>query len=328
MRSVASTSMFSTSRVSQSPGGTQAAAARGGQAAGADFQAALADAVGAQEGAASAGGARQHVVKPGETLYGIARARLAAAGQAATPGASMRHALEIAQANDIRNPDRLRAGQQLVLAPTTAPIPATSNAATAGAGRIAPTDPVALGASSDDAARLRIIQGFETQAEIAAADPSPEVDEITCDASACPSAVSELALPGNIAGQEGKRGEVNDVVAARADLSLYAKSAPAPASKPPAELPDIVYKGVLGKALDWVPLEPETRTGLQQANAVVSSSIVARSIAAATGIGGPILTIVGLVWGIFSARKISAMQAQANEPQPVARRDITARLTE
>ncbi|MBY0375373.1 MAG: hypothetical protein K2Q23_15370 [Bryobacteraceae bacterium] len=91
-------------------------------------------------------------------------------------------------------------------------------------------------------------------------------------------------------------------------------------------MPDIVYKGVIGKALDLLPLDPSTRTGLQQANAVVSSSIAARTLAAATGIGGPILTIAGLVWGLFAASKIGAQQSA--EPKQIAQNDVTARLTQ
>ena len=79
-------------------------------------------------------------------------------------------------------------------------------------------------------------------------------------------------------------------------------------------LPDIVYKGVAGKVLDVLPIEPSTRANLQRANSIVSSAFTARSLGALTGIGGPVLTVAGLLWGIFSSRQIEA--APTTEAKP------------
>lgn len=53
-------------------------------------------------------------------------------------------------------------------------------------------------------------------------------------------------------------------------------------------------------------LEPSTRSGLQQANALVSSLVFARALGALTGFGAPLLTSASLIWGIFSALQIDA----------------------
>lgn len=120
------------------------------------------------------------------------------------------------------------------------------------------------------------------------------------------------AAEGDLSLEVDVRSRPDSVERARAGLALYERTATA-APKPPTEFPDLFYKGVVGKALDMVPLEPSTRTGLQQVNAVVSNSFAGRSLAALTGLGrGPLLIIAGLLWGIFSAQKISAGQSGAS----------------
>ena len=99
----------------------------------------------------------------------------------------------------------------------------------------------------------------------------------------------------------------------RRELAAYAEHAAEAGTR---AVPDIVYKGVMGKMLDAVPLEPATRTTLQQANAVVSNSVTGRTLAALTGLGGPILTVAGFVWGLFSSQQIQA--AQPAEPKQTA----------
>src|SRR5262249_21905463 len=57
-----------------------------------------------------------HTVRAGDTLYGIVRTRLAAMGMEANGKASMQGVKQLAQANHIRNPDRIYIGQKLDLA--------------------------------------------------------------------------------------------------------------------------------------------------------------------------------------------------------------------
>jgi len=71
-------------------------------------------AVGGNGGAGnhSASGAN-YVVRNGDTMTGIAQKLLAARGQEAGPQASLRAALQLARANGISNPDRIRPGQTI-----------------------------------------------------------------------------------------------------------------------------------------------------------------------------------------------------------------------
>ncbi len=54
-----------------------------------------------------------YVVRNGDTMTGIAQKLLAARGQEAGPQASLRAALQLARANGISNPDRIRPGQTI-----------------------------------------------------------------------------------------------------------------------------------------------------------------------------------------------------------------------
>jgi len=101
-------------------------------------------------------------------------------------------------------------------------------------------------------------------------------------------------------------------------LAVYEQNAatvPDKPAEPARALPDIVYKGIAGKVLDALPIEPETRANLQRANTIVSSAFTARSLGALTGLGGPLLTVAGVLWGVFSSRQIEAAPAgEAKSP--------------
>lgn len=256
-----------------------------------------------------------HVVKPGETLYGIARARLAADGEPATPGASMRYALQLAAMNHIRNPDMILVGQRLQLA--SAPRPAET-VATVATTLTQPEKSAPPATHEIDAMPV-----LDDRSPTPHAEATASLDEAVDRASATNANLPPVAAPpvsAPAAAATDARAHADSVPSARAALALYAQTASAP-SKHREALPDIVYKGVVGKALDMVPLEPATRTGLQQANAVISGSFVGRSLAALTGLGGPVLTIAGLAWGLFSAHKIGA--AQPAEPKQLAQNSVT-----
>ncbi|MEQ1774014.1 MAG: hypothetical protein ABL891_09550 [Burkholderiales bacterium] len=109
-----------------------------------------------------------------------------------------------------------------------------------------------------------------------------------------------------------------------AALLLLAFSARAQeAAKLPPTVPDVIYKGIVGKALDAVPMNPEKRLVLQRTNAVVSSTFAGRSLAAWAGLSNPVLLAAGVAWGIYSAMNIKAAQADMKpdasriEPGPV-----------
>jgi hypothetical protein len=101
------------------------------------------------------------------------------------------------------------------------------------------------------------------------------------------------------------------VVAASLLWTLPAHAEDAPQS--PAAISDVVYKGVVGKVLDAVPMDAEGRVALQKTSAVVSGTLTGRSISiwAGLSLSNPILLIAGLAWGIYSATHIEPAQTQA-----------------
>lgn len=89
---------------------------------------------------------------------------------------------------------------------------------------------------------------------------------------------------------------------------------PARAEDAPQPLPavgDVVYKGLVGKALDAVPMDPNERMVLQRTSAVVSSTLTGRSLSVWAGLTNPFLLIAGLVWGLYSASNIKAAETNA-----------------
>jgi hypothetical protein len=89
---------------------------------------------------------------------------------------------------------------------------------------------------------------------------------------------------------------------------------PARADDAPQPLPavgDVVYKGLVGKALDAVPMDPNERMVLQRTSAVVSSTLTGRSLTVWVGLTNPILLIAGLIWGLYSASNINAAESNA-----------------
>jgi hypothetical protein len=254
-----------------------------------------------------------HRVRAGETLYGIAKTRLAAMGQAATPGEIMRHALQIAAANQIRNPDRIQIGQRLDLSRLAAS-PLTPNEAAgttersarpSTAGALHPLPPAASGTTTVDETQADDADALVFEFAPAAASSAASLRD------ACLQAAPSVAA---LDAADATSGEPPNGTAAHVAVARYREMARTTPTDPPGELPDVLFKGVVGKALDLMPIEPGTRAGLQQANAVISNSIVGRSLAALTGVGGPVATLAGLVWGLFSAQKIGVMQAGSAKP--------------
>ena len=81
------------------------------------------------------------------------------------------------------------------------------------------------------------------------------------------------------------------------------------ALRTPLAIPDAIYKGVVGKALDAVPMDPERRVILQRTNTVASSTLTARSLSVWVGFTNPLLLVAGLVWGLFAASNIKPNEA-------------------
>ena len=70
------------------------------------------------------------------------------------------------------------------------------------------------------------------------------------------------------------------------------------------DLDQIVYKGLVGNALDGVPMDPAKRVSLQRTNAIISNTLSGRSLAVLAGLSNPALLIGGLVWGVWAASNI------------------------
>ena len=74
---------------------------------------------------------------------------------------------------------------------------------------------------------------------------------------------------------------------------------------------DAIYKGVVGKALDVVPMDPERRIALQRTNAVVSSTLTGRTLSVwVLGLANPLFLIGGVAWGLFSASNIKPKEVR------------------
>ena len=261
-----------------------------------------------------------HTVLAGETLSGIARARLATMGPAAGAGALREGIAQLAKANNIRNPDRIYVGQKLDLAALDAAFGRNQAAATLAP---APTGLRDAVSPPDDG------KGFATDIDmlpharwnpddVIAADTLP----MAVNQPAQLPAVTLPALPADAyAGTDSAATAPIapiDPIAAR-QVALYEQnstSAPGKPAEPAQALPDIVYKGIAGKVLDAMPIEPSTRLGLQRANTIVSSTLTVRSVGLLTGLGGPLGALAGLLWGIFSSRQIEA--APPAEAKPAA----------
>ena len=259
-----------------------------------------------------------HTVHAGETLTGIARARLAALGATADTLALRESITQIAKANHIRNPDRIYVGQKLDLAGLDTVI-----------ARQQPSAPAPVAVTARDTAAppvnsARFVADFELPMR------AQWHDDVMTAIDAEPAVISQpaplpVALPpfpqadafAGIDRPATAQMPPIDPMAAR-QIAQYTQNA-APAVDKPATatgmLSDIMQKGVTGKVLDALPIEPATRANLQRANTIVSSAFTARSLGALTGLGGPILTVAGLLWGVFSSRQTEAAPtAEAKAP--------------
>jgi LysM repeat protein len=252
-----------------------------------------------------------HIVRAGETLSRIVRERLGAA----VDGGTLRQGVEqLARANNIRNPDRIYAGQKLDLAVLDAASGRNEPIATGGLAATRMDEDVF---SPDDGTHIASAH------EIALPAHRQWDDSITADAvlaavagpAQLPPATPASALLLAITEDDGAAKP--PVAPTAAQLALYGQNGPGAPEKqtePSREVSDILNKGVVGKLLDAMPLEPSTRTTLQRASTIVSSTTAARSLGALTGLGGPLLTVAGLIWGIFSSRQIDPAPAGDAKP--------------
>ena len=243
-------------------------------------------------------------VQPKETLYGIARKELINSGRNASPGASMAYALKIAKDNRIQNTDCIYAGQRLVLdginsaaqAHRPSPLLAENNASNR---------------AGTDTQKLTNLAEEEKSSDLDWKIASMKTDQAGYG-SQDPAELTTLFPNQNIAERPFPLASNNVLVR---DLELYEQNAEnIPISgNSSATTSALIYKGVVGKILDGLPLESSTRTALQQANTVISNSYTGRAIGALTGIGAPILGVAGFLWGLFAAKQIGSPSSAENK---------------
>jgi hypothetical protein len=279
--------------------------------AGVSFQAAYAGVYDERYAPTAQVSAPAHIVRAGETLSGIMRERLASLGAAPDGDALRQDVAQLALANNIRNPDRIYVGQRLEFAVFDAASGRNNPVVTGGFAAIGTDDDVL---SPDDVAYIATAHEVTLPAHRQWGDSM--LTDVVYAGAAGSSEVSP-ASPFTSAIAEDNDAAKPPVASLAAQVALYDQIAPvAPEQQvePTRVVPDIIYKGIAGKVLDAMPLEPSTRTTLQRANAVVSGAATARTIGALTGLGGPLLTIAGLIWGIFSSRQIEAAPAEDAKP--------------
>ncbi len=222
-------------------------------------------------------------MRAGETLYAIVRARLATMGVQANPKASIQGVKQLAQANSIHKPDRIYVAQKLNLSALESSFGHQSAPLVGGIDR-------STAASTSDQ-----LEPWHWQEPMSAEADAQITTEV---AVALPLTID--TLPSTLARDDIAAG---DDAGARTALALrqlahYQKNesiTPAKPAEAAHALPVIVYKGVVGKVLDTMPLKPSTRKALQQTNALVSSSVAARALGALTGFSAPMLTVAGLI---------------------------------
>ena len=235
-----------------------------------------------------------HRVRPGETLIAIAQKQLISSGQNASPDASMRQALKIAKDNHIQNPDRIYAGQTLALDRTNLAAQPNKNSQPLATIDASPRS----GSNGQKIMNVGDIEKFYGLGQYASETINDANDE-------SPNYAGASTLSSTQSIEQPFIPPAANTAQSR-NIDPYEQSSASPATRvpPTTSISDIIYKGVVGKMLDSAPLENSTRTTLQQANSVVGNSFAGRALATLTGVGGPILTVAGLLWGLFSAQKI------------------------
>ena len=268
-----------------------------------------------------------HTVKPGETLYGIARKNLAAQGLNATPKDIMTSIRSLSEYNGIKDQNRIYPGQKIDLTVLNVHrdkvlgLPAAQLPGGDIANRPAlleddkktitlsalHADPVALG--PDQARLLTASEYFSNGQEDMAADAKQQnvfanqydpqlLATVSAKTSSQPSLVTEdgLAIDG-----------LKPIAPASDAGNLMVSSS---ASSQSSDLSDFIYKGALGKALDFLPMHAEDRVAVQQAGSVVNGALTGIKLSGLLNIATPIAAVFGLLWGAFSAKNIETAETR------------------
>jgi hypothetical protein len=279
-----------------------------------------------------------HTVRSGETLYGISRKVLESRGLEATPAAIMRAVIRLGEYNGITDRNRIYPNQRInttvlngspgkAVENVNSPGPRTDNfnpfVGSGGTSHASvPSAPSAPSAQINAEPDTHFSQrGALTTSEFLAYSNAAMCHEVpandfcatTQNRENVTTAIAPTNLPQLPVIPDGAQ-EVNFLrpIAFTGSGGPLSNATAEPPSAGSA-LPNIFYMGAIGKALDYVPMETETRVVLQQAGSVVSGALSGLKLAGLLGVATPIAAAVGLVWGIFSATNIKP--AQGESPQ-------------
>ena len=271
-----------------------------------------------------------HTVRPGETLYGISRKVLETRGLEVTPAAIMRTVERLSEYNGMTDRNRIYPNQRIntavlndlpgqSVANVNSPRPradsfnpfvsssGNSHAFAPAAQRNAEPDPHLNPRNALTTSEFLAYSNAAMCREAPANNFYIAQNHEDSAAAIAPSNLPQLAVIPD-AGPAVFLAEPIALTESSSQLS-------SPTSAPPSAgsgLPDIFYKGAIGKVLDYVPMESEKRVALQQAGSVVSGTMSGLKLAGLLGVATPIAAVVGLVWGIFSARSIEPAQTDSN----------------
>ncbi len=243
-------------------------------------------------------------VRKGDTLSGIVKSRLKTLDQTVTTHAIAQLTRKIAQLNNISNQDRIFPDQKLSLAILEKPRTSSTEVASTHSPRSA-TAPLGV-ATTQQALDFRNAAQLEAaRASSYHADAEPVYQGNYTERSAASQHVDNAYLPDRLRDHSNASPAIDHRVD---NVTVQPRSPPsadlAGEKEKTSALPDIFYKGLVGKALDALPINPEAKTALQQTNAIVSGPMAGRSLAAITGLASPVLAVAGLIWGLFAAKNI------------------------
>ena len=272
-----------------------------------------------------------HTVRSGETLYGISRKVLAARGLEVTPATIMRTVIRLGEYNGITDRNRIYPHQRIntavlndspgkVVENVNSPDPCTDNCnpfVWPGDTSHAFAPSARLNADPDTRLNQR---GALTTSEFLAYSNAGMCHEApannfcaTHNRENVTTAIALTNLPQMPVIPEGAQEMISLGPMAFTGIGGPLSNATAEPPSAGSGLPDIFYMGPIGKALDYVPMETETRVAMQQAGSVVSGTLSGLKMAGLLGVATPIAAAVGLVWGLFSAKSIKP--AQGESPQ-------------
>ena len=273
-----------------------------------------------------------HTVRSGETLYGISRKVLESRGLEVTPAAIMRTVKRLGEYNGITDHNRIYPNQRInttvlngspgkAVENVNSPGPRTDNFnpfAWSGGTSHASAPSAQLNAEPDTHFSQR---GALTTSEFLAYSnaamcheaPASHFCATTQNRENVTTAIALTNLPQLPVIPDGAQEMISLGPMAFTGIGGPLSNATAEPPSAGSGLPDIFYMGPIGKALDYVPMETEARVALQQASSVVSGGLSGLKLAGLLGVATPIAAVVGLVWGIFSAKRIKPTQNESHQ---------------